>query len=137
MWYGVGEKDGSDWDLGIFGVGVGVGGLLNLERAVLCLVAGFFLEFVRGLVSTAHWFSVWEEGTREQWARECEQPGLWDLNACTTLQASHVNRQELAPVNTYTRTPGTKTFYQKCNFFSEFLDRLALHQPGAAPSRRV
>jgi len=38
---GVGEKDGSDWDLGIFGVGVGVGGLLNLERAVLCLVAGF------------------------------------------------------------------------------------------------
>ena len=42
MWYGVGEKDGSDWDLGIFGVGVGVGGLLNLERAVLCLVAGFF-----------------------------------------------------------------------------------------------
>ena len=41
VWYGVGEKVGSDWDLGIFGVGVGVGGLLNLERGVLCLVAGF------------------------------------------------------------------------------------------------
>ena len=68
VWYGVGEKDGSDWDLGIFGVNVGVGGLLNLERAVLCLVAGFFLEFVRGLVSSVDCSLVFGVGGRDKGA---------------------------------------------------------------------